>query len=302
LDEKRKQRKIDPRGESGEAAPDASEEQVEEPEEFDEEILEEDLADLVAEGDEEAVRETWMKYSQEPSQELRDILIEHYMWIVDKTAERLAMRVPPIVDIEDLRMAGALGLIDAIEKFDPSRGIKFETYCTRRLYGAMVDDLRRYDWVPRLIRNRTHQFDRARDELETRLKRRATPEELAEHMDMTMEEYESLMRELDVKTMVSLDRKWDDDDDNDLRHLEVLTDTRQCSPLEDVQRNEIKALAIRGLSDKEKAILQMYYFDNLKLKEIGKVLQISESRVCQIHQQTLQLLREKFESREVGSL
>jgi RNA polymerase sigma factor for flagellar operon FliA len=200
-------------------------------------------------------------------------------------------------------MAGSIGLIDAINKFDHTRGIKFETYCARRISGAMLDDLRKYDWVPRLIRNRTHQLNRYRDELETSLKRKATDEELAEYMDITLEEYHSRVREVsNVKTMVSLDRKWDDDDDNEMSHLDTLTDTRMKDPLEELQRNEIKSLALRGLSEKEKLILVMYYYENLNFKEIGAVLDISESRVCQIHNQTLNLLREKFNSREVTTL
>lgn len=244
----------------------------------------------------------WQEYSEEKSTELRDRLIEHYLELVYQAAERMNAKLPPTVDINDLIGAGTLGLIDAIEKFDHTRGIKFETYCSRRLSGAMLDDLRRYDWVPRLIRNRSHQLNRSRDELETKLKRRATEEELAEYMDMSMDEYESMLNEINVKSMVSLDRKWDDDDNNEMSHLNSLTDHKVMDPLEEIQRNEIKNLAIKGLSDKEKSILIMYYYDNLSLKEIGAVLSISESRVCQIHQQTLDLLRDKFGARELNSV
>lgn len=244
----------------------------------------------------------WEEYSKDRSNEMRDKLIEHYLELVYQAAERMSSKLPPTVDINDLIGAGTLGLIDAIEKFDHTRGIKFSTYCSRRLSGSMLDDLRRYDWVPRLIRNRTHQIERSRDELETKLKRTATHEELAEHMNLEMDEYEEMLREIDVKTMVSLDRKWDDDDDNEMSHLDSLTDNRVLDPLEEIERNEIKNLAIKGLSDKEKAILIMYYYDNLSLKEIGAVLNISESRVCQIHQQTLDLLRDKFNARELKSV
>ncbi|MHC4883884.1 MAG: sigma-70 family RNA polymerase sigma factor [Planctomycetota bacterium] len=259
-----------------------------------------DIIPGAAAGVPDEVLRMWRSYHEsDRSDEERNRLIEHYLPLVCQHAQRLATRLPPSVEVDDLVSAGTLGLIDAIKKFDPSMGTKFETYCGRRLTGAMLDELRRYDWVPRLIRNRAHQLDRARDELETRLKRKATPEELAKHMNMSNDQYDALLRELSVKTIFSLDRKWDDDDNNEMRHVEVLTDVRQKSPLEELQRDEIRNLAIRGLSQKEKMILQMYYYDHLSLKEIGAVLEISESRVCQIHQQTLTLLREKFKSREV---
>jgi RNA polymerase sigma factor for flagellar operon FliA len=244
----------------------------------------------------------WEEYARTRSTEARDRLIERYMPLVDATAERMAVRLPSSVDVNDLRQAGSVGLIDAIEKFDHTRGIKFETYCARRLSGEMFDDLRRYDWVPRLIRNKIHQLERAREELETELQRQATDEELAEHLDISMEEFDELQRELDVKSMVSLDRKWDDDGENEASHLDVITDTKARSPVDRLQREEIKSLALRGLKANEKAILIMYYYENMTLQEIGAVLDISESRVCQIHQQTLALLRDKFAAREVRTL
>ncbi len=244
----------------------------------------------------------WEEFAATQSQRSRDELIERYMPLVRQHAERLSSRLPPMVVVDDLIGAGSMGLIDAIEKFDHTRGIKFETYCAQRIGGAMLDDLRRYDWVPRLIRNKMHELDRRRDELESRLKRVASDEELAEAMNMNMDEYEKLRDEINVKSMVSLDRTWDDDGENETSHLDTLTDTSSESPFENLQREEIKELALRGLSTNEKAILIMYYYEEMSLKEIGAVLDISESRVCQIHQQTLGLLREKFVAREVHSI
>lgn len=278
----------------------------------DDAVEEEGTDTLLAEDEEDAVdleglqdtsgggvQALWEAYAKAKTVHVRDLLIEHYIPLVRQLAERMATKMPPSVDVEDLKQAGMLGLIDAIDKFDHTRGIKFETYAAQRLRGAMVDDLRRYDWVPRLIRNKSHQLDRSRDELETRLKRVATDEELAAHLNITMEQYEKLRRDTNVKTMVSLDRKWDDGEDNEIGHLETLQDTRTRDPIDEMHRAEIKSLAIRGLSSKEKAVLVMYYYDNMSLKEIGAVLEISESRVCQIHQQTLDLLREKFVARDV---
>ncbi|MFH0911584.1 MAG: FliA/WhiG family RNA polymerase sigma factor [Planctomycetota bacterium] len=253
-------------------------------------------------GEPEEIRRQWQEFVATGSREARDRLIEHYYPLVCQAAERMKAKLPALVEIDDLKQAGALGLIDAIEKFDPSREIKFETYCTVRISGAMYDDLRRCDWVPRQIRNRGHQIQRARDELEIRLQRVASEEELAAHLDKTPEEFASLVREQQVHNIVSLDRKWEDERDTVRNRLEMLTDIRADSPLDALQRSELKNLAYRGLSQKEKAILQMYYYDNMSLKEIGLVLDISESRVCQIHQQTIERIREKFVAREVQPL
>ncbi len=239
----------------------------------------------------------WRAYRETGQPWMRDRLIEHYYPLVRQAAEQIKARLPAQVDLEDLAQAGSLGLIDAIEKYDPDRGAKFETFCSLRIRGAMYDDLRRCDWVPRQIRNRGHQLERARDEAETRLQRVATDEEVAAHMDVPMDEYQELVREQRVRTMVSLDRTWEDEKENEHSHLEALTDHRTPCPLDRVEREELKQLAYRGLSRNEQAILQMYYYDNMSLKEIGVVLQISESRVCQIHQQTLNRLREKFSVR-----
>lgn len=241
----------------------------------------------------------WARYAQTSSQEDRDLLIERYIKVVNQVAERIATKLPPYVEVDDLKQAGCFGLVDAVGKFDYTRGIKFETYAANRVRGSILDFLRDGDWVPRQIRNKRHQLDRARDELETSLQREATDEELASHLEMKMEDYYALLKELDIKSMVSLDRKWDDGDDSEMGHLETLQDKSSCDPLDEIQRQEIKALALRGLSDKEQAVLVMYYYDNMSLKEIGAVLEISESRVCQIHQQTLELLRDKFTARDV---
>ncbi|MBN1256646.1 MAG: FliA/WhiG family RNA polymerase sigma factor [Planctomycetes bacterium] len=253
-------------------------------------------------GENVSAEQIWDEYSRTHSLDLRDKLIEMYVPLVRQEAERMSAKLPPMVDVNDLIGAGTLGLIDAISKFDHTRGIKFETYCGQRLRGSMLDDLRRYDWVPRLIRNKIHQLDRSRDELETKIKRPATEEELADHLELSMDDLDRLKNEINVKTMVSLDRKWDEDGENEMSHLDTLTDKRIKNPLDKMHRDEIKNLAMRGLSENEKAILVMYYYDDMSLKEIGSVLNISESRVCQIHQQTLSLLRDKFNAREVSTL
>ncbi len=241
------------------------------------------------------VDRVWEEYVEARGQEQRDTLIEYYMPLVYQTAERMANKLPSFIDINDLIGAGTLGLIDAINKFEPERGIKFSTYCCTRVSGSILDELRRLDWAPRLVRSRANQLDRCREDLEALLGRRPTDEELAEAMELDREQYEALLRETQVKSMVSLDRKWDEDDDHEMGQIEMLADRGALDPLSELERAEIKEVAIRGLSDKEKHVLVMYYFDNLTLQEIGRILGLSESRVCQIHSQTLDFLREKFE-------
>jgi RNA polymerase sigma factor for flagellar operon FliA len=243
---------------------------------------------------EEEVAGLWEKFIREKDPVARDSLIEHYMTLVYQTAERMAKNLPSFIDVNDLISAGTMGLIDAINRFEPEREIKFSTYCSTRVSGSILDELRRLDWAPRLVRSRSNQLVRSREELETKLGRRPSDEELAEHMDLSREQFDSFVRETQVKNMVSLDRKWDEDDDHELGQIEMMADTRIPDPLSELARAELKEVAIRGLAEKEKQVLVMYYFEDMSLKEIGAVLELSESRVCQIHAQTLEFLRNKF--------
>ena len=245
------------------------------------------------------ILELWDRYAGNRTETLRNRLIEYYMPLAYQTAEKMARKLPQNVDTNDLVMAASLGHIAAIEKFNPERGVKFETYCAFRMQGAIVDDLRRMDPVPRQIRYQIHQLTRAREEMETLLGREPTHEELAEHLKLTPNELEELLEEVNVKSVFSLDQKRDRDDDHELGPMDTLADTRTESPIDELQRIEIRELAIRGLSPMERKILIMKYYDNLSLAEIGAVLDISESRVCQIHQQVLTLLKQKFTAREI---
>ncbi len=256
---------------------------------------------------EQEVSELWGRFTEVPEADqrepdIRDTLIEHYMSLVEQTAERMAKNLPTFIDINDLISAGTIGLIDAINRFDPSLEIKFSTYCNPRIRGSILDELRRLDWAPRLVRSRVNQLERSRDELEAELGRRPSDEELAKHMDLSREQFSDLVKETQVKSMVSLDRKWDEDDDHELGQIEMLPDERATDPLNELARAELKEVAVRGLKEKEKMVLVMYYFDNMSLKEIGAVLDLSESRVCQIHAQTLEFLRRKFLQREISPL
>lgn len=232
--------------------------------------------------------------------ELRELLVDNYMILVYQTAERVGKRVPSHIDIQDLISSGAIGLLDAIDNFDPTRGIKFSTYCNPRIYGAIIDEFRRLDWAPRLVRHRASQLERAREDLESELGRPASDDELAEKMGRTPEEFDDLLKETQVRTMVSLDRKWDENDDHEMGPMEMMPDTRAADPLSELARAELKEVAMRGLSECQKKVLVLYYYENLNLKEIGAVLNLSESRVCQIHNQIITFLRHKFSQRHIA--
>lgn len=241
----------------------------------------------------------WEEFIVSHSQETRDALIEHNMQLVYQTAARMAARLPDHVNINDLIGWGTLGLIDAINRFEPDRGNKFSTYCSQRISGQILDELRRLDWIPRLVRVRVHQLERVRDDLHASLGRLPEDEEIAEAMELNMDQYEDFLKDTRVKNIVSLNRKWDDDDDGELGQVEMLPDNSAVNPLTELQRAEIKEIAIKGLNEKQKQVLVMYYFDNINLNEIGQILGLSESRVCQIRAQVLDFLREKFDERKL---
>lgn len=248
---------------------------------------------------EEEEAELWRRFTADGDDEARSRLIENYLPLVFDMAERMAKKFPTYMDVQDFISYGNFGLLDAIGKFNPEEGVKFSTYCNLRINGAIFDELRRLDWPSRQLRQKVNQVKRAREELEVKLGRAAHDHELAEHMGLDGDAFEGLMRDVQIKSMVSLDRKWDENDDNEVGPIEMLPDTRAPDPLAELTRAEIKEVAMKGLSDYQKQVLILYYYENLNLKEIGKVLNLSESRVCQIHQKTLDFLRQKFIQREI---
>ena len=241
----------------------------------------------------------WRRYTTTGDEEARARLIENYLPLVFDMAERMSKKFPTYLDVQDLISYGNFGLLDAIRKFNPDEGVKFSTYCNRRINGAIVDELRRLDWPSRQLRQKVNLVKRTREELEVKFGRPAHDHEMAEHLGLEPEAYEDLMRDVQIKSMVSLDRKWDENDDNEVGPIEMLPDTRAPDPLTELTRAEIKEVALKGLSDDEKQVLVLYYYENLNLKEIGMVLNLSESRVCQIHQKTLNFLKQKFTQRQI---
>lgn len=248
---------------------------------------------------EEEEAKMWEEFIATRAQSLRDRLIEHYAPLVWQTAERIASKLPSFVSIDDLIGWGNLGLMDAIERFDTSRNTKFSTYCGTRITGHIIDELRRLDWTPRLVRLRTHQLERTRDELRAQLGHDPDDEEMAKAMGISEKEYDAMVKETQPRTVVSLNRRRDEDDNNEIGKIELMPDCNAVDPLTELQRAEIKEVALRGLNEDQQKVLVMYYYDELNMKEIGELLGLSESRVCQIHKQVIDFLREKLADRKL---
>lgn len=240
----------------------------------------------------------WREYQKTGTQELRNQLIERYHDIVRYTAERMHMRLPGEVDVEDLMSAGLFGLMDAIDAFDLERGVKFETYCAQRIRGAIFDELRSMDWVPRLVRSRTAKVDRARKSLEMELGRKPTDQEISERMQVNKSEFEKLSKDSKPVGVVSLNRKWfETDSSKDVREIDVIHDKKQENPLSELQKQDLKLLITKGLSRAERLIVVLYYYEEMTMKEIGTTLDLSESRVSQMHSSILARLKAQMQHR-----
>jgi len=242
------------------------------------------------------LEELWRRFKASGDRRLRNELIERYVPLVRDISNRIFSRLPRSVDVNDLRSAGIFGLIAAIEAYDMSRGIKFETYCSVRVRGSILDELRNLDWVPRLVRSKAQKMETAHRDLETSLGRRPRDDEIAAALDISMDELNTLTREVAATNMVSLSKRWDDDDEeSSSRRYEVLADEAENDPIRLLQHKEIAELVDRDLSRKERLILVLYYYDELTMREIGRMLNLSESRVCQLHSRILDRLRERLQ-------
>lgn len=248
--------------------------------------------------EERSIGDVWTAYKKNPTEALRNRLMEHYLPLVKYNAERIHAKLPDEVDVEDLMSAGIFGLMDAIDAFDLDRGVKFETYCAPRIRGAILDELRSMDWVPRLVRSRSNQVDNARKSLEMTLGRAPTDEELAAKLAVSRDEFKKIRKDAGAVGVVSLSRKWFETDSNkDVREIDVLEDARQVNPFTAVQRTDLKDLITKGLSRAERLIVILYYYEQMTMKEIGVTLDLSESRVSQMHSSILARLKAQLQHR-----
>jgi RNA polymerase sigma factor for flagellar operon FliA len=238
----------------------------------------------------------WRRYTQTRDPALRNELMQMYLPVVTFIAERLLLTLPRSIELDDLKSAGTFGLMDAIEGFEVDRGIKFKTYCSSRIRGAILDELRSQDWVPRLVRLKAHQVARAQAALEARHGRAPTHAEMAEELGVALTDYSALTEEARAHTVRSLSESWDDGSgDQSVEKIEMVRDERAADPAELLNQDDVMRAIIRSLNRKEKQIILMYYRDGLTMKQIGGVLSLTESRVCQIHSNVMKKLKVHLE-------
>ena len=241
----------------------------------------------------EEIQRIGQEYKADPSrQDLRNRLVERYLPLVKYNGERIWARLPEGVELDDLVSAGVFGLMDAIDAFDMTRGVKFETYCVPRIRGAMLDELRTMDWVPRLVRSKASKLGEATKTLETKLGRHPSVVELAEHMSMSVPELEKMMTEASAVNLISLNKKWYETDSyKDVREIDILEDKKGEDPTRRIQKSDLMRLVTKGLNRNERLIIILYYYEELTMKEIGATLDLSESRVSQMHSSIVQRLQ-----------
>jgi RNA polymerase sigma factor for flagellar operon FliA len=249
--------------------------------------------------DAESLHAAWRAYKQTGAEQLRNRLVEHYLYLVRYTAERIGAKLPDEVDVDDLMSAGIFGLVDAIDAFDLERGVKFETYCAPRIRGAILDELRSMDWVPRLVRHRAHKLDDAVRSLEAELGRMPSDDEIARRLGMTRPQYDKLLRDATAVSLVSLSQNFTDSESTrEGAELEVVPDEAGADPVSEAQKQDVRDLVTRGLSRAERLIIVLYYYEQMTMKEIGATLDLSESRVSQMHSAIIERLKLQLEARE----
>lgn len=239
----------------------------------------------------EELDKLWHEYRRTHSREIRNTLAEEYLPIVRFVSERMIERLPHNVQVDDLCSAGVFGLLDAIDKFDVTRGFRFETYCTNRIRGAILDELRSMDWVPRLTRARANGLERTYAKLERELGRAPTDIEMAREMRISVDRLDELYRETSGASVLQALHRRTLSKDPDLAGVDAMEDERAEGPLTAAERSDFVEYCKKNLSTKERYILMLYYYDELTLKEIGNVLGLSESRVCQLHAKLVTRLR-----------
>jgi RNA polymerase sigma factor for flagellar operon FliA len=236
----------------------------------------------------------WKRYHKRGDGRTENALVEQYLPLVRSVLGRLAMSLPEHVDHDDLNSAGMIGLLQALRNYDPSSGNSFETYARLRIRGAMLDELRRMDWVPRTVHEKARRIQEAMAELEQRLGRVPTENEVAKAMNLSPSDYSELLAEIRPATFVCLDAVCSSENADASSLCEVVADPADDGPVEQASRNELKQIVLRRLKelpDNQRKVLALYYGEDLHLREIAEVLGLTESRICQIHSQAILSIR-----------
>jgi RNA polymerase sigma factor FliA len=246
------------------------------------------------------LRELWRRYKEGGDEKARERLVVAYSPLVKFIAGRMASGLPSHVEESDLISYGLLGLIGAIERFEPERDIKFETFAVARVKGAIIDELRSLDWVPRSVRARAREIEKAHAELEAKLQRAPTDEEMAEKLAVTVEEFRDALLQIANSSVLALDDLWtfaDPEGGSQISVLDTIQDPDAIDPHDEAHTSEVKdrlAEAIESLPERERLVIALYYYENLTLREIGEVLGVTESRVSQLHTKAVIGLRSRF--------
>ena len=249
---------------------------------------------------ERGVDSLWSDFKRTGARTLRNQLIIYYTPFVKYVAGRVLAGMPRHFDEDDLVSYGIIGLIDAIERFEPDRNLRFETYAVPRIKGAIIDELRAIDWVPRSVRTKARAVDHAITHLESTLGRTPTDAEVAAQLEMTPDAFNKALRKISSVGMIALDEVQRSGERSDRSTLGETLPDRAQGPLEVFEAKESKEalrVAVHRMPERERAVLMMYYYDGMTLTEIGGVLGVTESRVCQIHTKALRQLRSKLADR-----
>ncbi|MBN1809585.1 MAG: FliA/WhiG family RNA polymerase sigma factor [Planctomycetes bacterium] len=242
----------------------------------------------------EELKQVWKEYVETRRESLRNRLVANYLHIVKLYAEKMKNSFPEKVEVEDLYQAGSVGLIEAVTRYDPKRNNTFETYCTHRIRGAILDHLRANDWVPRQVRSRAQRLNEVRTRLYVELGREPSENEYARELGLSLVEVRAWMDEaIDVHTQISLEAACADAEQDMLR-LDLLADRSSPHPSYRLELSEIRGSLLNMLMPRERMVVELYYFQQVSMKEIGSMMGLSESRVCQIHKQAIEVLRSKL--------
>ncbi|MCE5271633.1 FliA/WhiG family RNA polymerase sigma factor [bacterium] len=239
------------------------------------------------------------EYQKSHNPKTKEKILLANLSLISYISERLAVSLPHSVELDDLKSLGVLGLIDAIENFKAEKQVRFTSYAALRIKGAIIDGLRSLDWVPRSVRKKSRQIEHTLQSLEAELGRPATEQEASERLGVGLADYRNMLEEVSPISFLSINDTVYEDGDQSVRLGEVIEDTTSHGPITELEREEVKRILVDGINnlpEREKLVVALYYYEGLTLKEIGEVMQISESRVCQIHTESMLRLRGKLKA------